>query len=125
MGTASMIGTIGNDGIITASYCHYDGYVEGVGKTLSEFYNSNDAARIVATGGYLSSLSDNYAASIRSAVNVEDPVKFNCAEDFISITRMTGTGEYVYLWNGSEWQVANIATGIFSFANVSSCLENN
>ena len=33
MGTRAMIGIVNESGTITASYCHYDGYLDGVGKT--------------------------------------------------------------------------------------------
>ena len=46
MSTRSFIGKQGVDGSIRAIYCHGDGYPEGVGSTLFEFYQ--DEAKIDA-----------------------------------------------------------------------------
>ena len=46
MGTRSMIGKLEADGTVTAIYCHWDGYAEGVGHTLMKHYR--DVAKIDA-----------------------------------------------------------------------------
>jgi hypothetical protein len=51
MGTRSTIATQNPDGTITAIYCHWDGYPEGVGKTLQEHYTNPDkVAQLMALG---------------------------------------------------------------------------
>ncbi|WP_299548704.1 hypothetical protein [uncultured Helicobacter sp.] len=37
-------------------YCHWDGYVEGVGKTLKEHYNTDELANALINLGDISSL---------------------------------------------------------------------
>jgi len=56
MGTRSMIGKLEADGTVTAIYCHWDGYAEGVGLMLMKHYR--DVAKIDAlmSLGDLSSL---------------------------------------------------------------------
>jgi hypothetical protein len=46
MSTRSIIGKVNEDGTISAVYCHFDGYVSGVGATLAEHYQ--DAAKVEA-----------------------------------------------------------------------------
>ncbi len=40
MATRSRIGVMLDDGSVKQVYCHFDGYVEGVGLTLIENYDS-------------------------------------------------------------------------------------
>ena len=49
MATRSVIGVMHGDKC-KAVYCHWDGYLEGVGKTLLEHYNSAKANNLVALG---------------------------------------------------------------------------
>lgn len=56
MSTRSVIAFEQTDGKVTAVYCHWDGYPEGVGRTLLEsFVNVEEIARLVSLGS-LSSL---------------------------------------------------------------------
>ena len=56
MGTRSAIGVVTGDGSIRAVYCHYDGYLDGVGKTLLENYNDFDSVMDLVGFGDMSSL---------------------------------------------------------------------
>jgi hypothetical protein len=49
MGTRSRIGVMHGDNV-KSIYCHYDGYLEGVGATLLKHYDSAKANHIVALG---------------------------------------------------------------------------
>jgi hypothetical protein len=49
MGTRSRIGVMHGDNV-KSIYCHYDGYIEGVGKTLLKHYDSARANHLVALG---------------------------------------------------------------------------
>jgi hypothetical protein len=102
MGTRSMIGILNDNDTVTASYCHYDGYVDGVGKTLIESYNTNHEAKMVANGGYLSSLGPNYSESKESAVNADEAEIYINEAEFKSEADFNGA-EYIYLWDGSDW----------------------
>ena len=106
MGTRSIIGTLNDNGTVTASYCHYDGYLEGVGSTLLDSYNSDAEANMVAKGGYLSSLSDSYSESKESAVN-DDQADFFSSKDVYEKADNWGA-EYLYLWDGTQWLVNKV-----------------
>jgi hypothetical protein len=49
MGTRSRIGVMHGDKV-KSIYCHYDGYLEGVGATLLQHYDSARANHLVALG---------------------------------------------------------------------------
>jgi hypothetical protein len=51
-----MIGIQQEDGKIKAIYCHYDGYPEGVGQTLANYYQTTDKVEALLNLGDLSVL---------------------------------------------------------------------
>ena len=107
MGTSANIGIYNpKTDSITASYCHYDGYVEGVGRTLVTSYNSQYDAEIVAKGGYLSSLSDDYLESKTNSVNSDASVVYEDIEQFYKHSFNDTGAEYAYVWDGNVWFVA-------------------
>lgn len=103
MGTRAMIGIVNESGTITASYCHYDGYLDGVGKTLIESYNNGEKAIQVARGGYLSSLGADYDESKGFAANTDVPELYNNALDYAECAEDDCGAEYIYLWDGTDW----------------------
>ena len=56
MATRSNIGILNEDGTITAIYCHWDGYPEGVGTTLVNHYQDEDKVRELLSLGSISIL---------------------------------------------------------------------
>jgi len=53
MATRSTIGIKSEDGTIKAIYCHWDGYPEGVGAGLVQFYNTaQQATELINLGGF-------------------------------------------------------------------------
>lgn len=42
MGTRSRIGMLKKDGSVESIYCHYDGYLEGVGRILADHYRTEE-----------------------------------------------------------------------------------
>lgn len=59
MGTRSRIGIEMPDHSVVSVYCHWDGYVEGNGKTLVEHYQNRDDVQDLIDGGSMSSLRTN------------------------------------------------------------------
>jgi hypothetical protein len=107
MGTHAMIGIWNPEtDEVLASYCHYDGYVEGVGKTLIDNYNVNLLASIVATGGYLSSLTDSYARSRAESVHFDPAEKYSSVEEYLEEGFEYASAHYIYLWDGETWFAA-------------------
>jgi hypothetical protein len=58
MATRSTIAIENNDGTVSQVYCHWDGYLEGVGKTILEHYNTREAVEKLLAGGSISSLGE-------------------------------------------------------------------
>jgi hypothetical protein len=103
MGTSAMIGIYNEDGSVTASYVHYDGYVEGVGRTLVNSYNTQYDAEIVSKGGYMSALYNDYLKSREEAVHNDSATTYDSVQVFAkSASRNTGA-EYLYLFDGEAW----------------------
>jgi hypothetical protein len=104
MSTSSMIGIYNKaDGSVTCSYCHSDGYVNGVGRTLNESYNSQYDAEIVTNGGYLSSLNDDYMISRQSSVHQDSAVTYSCVSEYLNEAVYHAGAAYLYLFDGEAW----------------------
>ena len=56
MATRSFIGIQNDNGTVTGVYCHFDGYLDGVGATLREHYTDRGKVRRLVELGSLSSL---------------------------------------------------------------------
>ena len=104
MGTHAMIGVWHEEtNEVIASYVHYDGYVEGVGKTLIEHYNDQSRAETVAHGGYLSALFPSYIESRRDAVHNDRPNVFKSVDEYLDEGSDIAGAHYLYLWDGEAW----------------------
>ena len=111
MSTNSLVAFSHEDGTVTSSYVHWDGYATGVGKTLLENYNSRELARELATTlGYASSLSETVAASHKGRANTDDPEVYANFPDFEEVILANSHLEYVYVWDTSpltnKWMVS-------------------
>ena len=56
MGTRSRIGIEMPDHSVVSVYCHWDGYVEGNGKTLVQYYLNREDVQELIDGGSMSTL---------------------------------------------------------------------
>lgn len=56
MSTRSFIGTYNDDDTLTGIYCHFDGYPEGVGRTLLDHWTDPDKVTALMALGNLSTL---------------------------------------------------------------------
>ena len=115
MSTNSLVAFGHEDGTVTSSYVHYDGYTTGVGEVLLENYNSRELARELATTlGYASSLSETVAKSHKGRVNTNEPEVYSDFLDFEEHIRKNSHFEYVYIWDASpltnKWMVASWTT---------------
>ena len=73
MGTRSRIGVMHGDKV-KSIYCHWDGYLEGVGATLLKYYDSAKANHIVALGDMSSlqaDIGEKHAFSKHDVPNIE------------------------------------------------------
>jgi len=98
MSTRSRIGIEHSDGKITSVYCHHDGYLSDVGKTLYNHYNTEDRILELLTHGDMSSLGD----TIESCEFYGNPADAALTHYTESQFREYAE-EYNYLFRNGEW----------------------
>jgi hypothetical protein len=103
MGTPSLIGVCNEDGSVTTTYCHYDGYLAHNGRVLVEHYNTPERARAVAEAGYLSGLEYDLEESIRSSVNRESTRTYDSVGSYMWHAFRETCAHYIYLFDGDAW----------------------
>lgn len=104
MSTRSMIGVMEKDGSIKAIYCHFDGYLDGVGQTLLNYYGEEQARELIERGD-ISSL----------GLDIKDSPAYpntQCKEftddlDYLDYCwNRNGWIEFAYLLCDGEWLVS-------------------
>ena len=98
-------------GNIVATYCHYDGYLEGVGTTLLRNFNDSESAFAISDMGYLSCLYDTVEENADPTefghgghANNDDPAYFDDAADIEA--NLTNYGaEFACLFRDGKWYV--------------------
>lgn len=108
MGTSSMIAIKNEDGSVTASYCHYDGYVGYNGMMLKECYNTQELASAVANSGYVSALNEDLQDSIDKSANVDNPVVYECSDEYLLTGWEYCGAQFLYLWDGEQWLYSSL-----------------
>lgn len=88
MSTRSKVAIKKNFGPIIAVYNHFDSYVEGLGKTLVEKYNSKELAKQI-----IDRIADDNDYEFSLYDNEEEYCKSNENSDL----------NYIYLWRDGEW----------------------
>ena len=58
MSTRSLIAMENSGGTVSSIYCHFDGYIAGVGKTLQEHYTEREVVKQLIALGSISSLGE-------------------------------------------------------------------
>ena len=96
-----------------AIYCHWDGYIEGVGKSLKLNFTNYEQALNLVLGGWCSVVDDDhilrYAVRAGEKWDVIKPLQFDTAED--AVNEFEGSwAEYAYLYlnNEHDWVVKEI-----------------
>lgn len=113
MATRSTINIRNNDGSISSIYCHWDGYVEGVGEILVEHYNTEQKVRELLELGDLSSLGKeigkphdfNNPTEHFCVSYSRDRGETNCEAVTYSDWGMLSKQSYNYLYENGEWYV--------------------
>ncbi len=107
MGTRSAIGYFENNNILV-TYCHYDGYIEGVGTVLFKHYNTDSLAYQLTDLGYISSLGETIKEIKDACEQIEAivPLMFTTPNTFLEEAK-DRFWEYLYLWdtNYAQWLV--------------------
>lgn len=124
MATRSAIGMRTYDGNIKAVYCHWDGYLEGVGKTLLESYKDVFKVNQLLDEGNISNLKSTIKATAFYAdeEDIENniPVIFNTVQEMIEYF---SNSEYFYVFEDDYWTVST-GGNFAKLADVMKELEN-
>lgn len=104
MNTKAAIGILYETGEILGIICHYDGYVQGVGKTLLTHYNSIDSIKALLELGTLTNLKETVEAT-QAVVNNRahrhvKSMMFRSRDDF---ERYYAIADYFYLFESNHW----------------------
>ena len=118
MGTRCMIGKRTKTGSVSAVFCHYDGYPEGVGAELLTNYDASEKVDALLAGGPMSSLGPTPEET--DYYNGEDGVEtYASIDEYLRVcSKKLGDGEdwsdveYVYLWFNGLWLFAK--TNVFN-----------
>lgn len=107
MSTSSFIGIIGPDSVISGVYCHYDGYPEGVGQTLTDNYKTTESVNTLLALGDLSSLGTSLeeceAYHRDRGDEMSEPIVFTDHNDMMNNVWKELGAEYAYVWDGTGW----------------------
>jgi len=125
--TRSMIGIQQEDGKIRAIYCHYDGYPEGVGQTLANYYRTTEQTEALLDLGNLSYLrqelgekqdfnkrethNENWSLAYgRDRGETEQEAKlFDYVGEYLEYAR-NSWAEFAYIFTPKGWAYWNLRT---------------
>jgi hypothetical protein len=109
MATRALIGYIEN-GVLTSTYNHYDGYPENLGKALENFFNSPTLAKDIAKYGYISYIDPETGEIEAANTGKPDTLNLNkldpqdASEEVAGLVDSYGA-DYAYFYNPdtSNW----------------------
>lgn len=103
MSTRSSIAVQNPDGTVAAVYCHFDGYLEGVGFELMQVYNTFDRAKALVEAGDMSSPGDPYSKRGEDWQTIA-PKRYGSYESYLkNVERDIHTNGYSYLFKDGKW----------------------
>ena len=104
MATRSTIAVRHADNTVSQIYCHFDGYLDGNGRTLQDCYTTLEAVEQLVAGGDMSSLDSTPDTCVYYTSRGEDLYvrKFDNITEF---ARNRQDEEYNYLWEQGTWKV--------------------
>lgn len=121
MGTSCRIGYMYPSGIVESIYCHWDGYPNGVGKILSEYYTDEEDVKRLISLGDISVLgttlyhspedwknwkredSHTLCYSDRGDKDIE-PIRSSCVGEYIKRSKQSSVN-YTYLFRDGRWEI--------------------
>ena len=135
MGTRSFIAHQTDTGL-EGVYCHWDGYLEHNGRILREHYSDSEKLATLIAGGDISSLGPDIGSKHDFDARQEGettfyhrdrdedwksvrPRQFNSLKALLKRAGNCGC-EYVYLFNGTDWQYAERGAQYFGMSDGSS-----
>lgn len=97
MSTHCGIGIKRKNGAVDATYCHFDGYLDGVGENLKNFFRDADKVSNLVSMGDLRGISDSGEVEAFDDEVGFDDKHFRSVEEFLQSD--LGTLEYTYLFD--------------------------
>lgn len=120
MSTRCRIGIKNADNSVSSIYCHHDGYVEGVGKTLDKYWNNKDEIIELIASGDISYLEEDLDKTgfynDGSSPKLSDTITEYLELDPVWI-------EYYYLYEDNKWFVSEGSR--FSFISITDYLSRH
>jgi hypothetical protein len=114
MATRGQIAYLANPNTILTTYIHYDAYPQGLGKTLTTYFNSdNEAEDIVMNGGNIRSIDDEGTID-RFDDGGANQLKDETPEDLFNYLYDHADGsaaDYVYVWLEDKWITLDMNKG--------------
>ena len=114
MATRGQIAYLANPNTILTTYIHYDAYPQGLGKTLTTYFNSdNEAEDIVMNGGSIRSIDDEGTID-RFDDGGANQLKDETPEDLFNYLYNYSDGssaDYVYVWLEDKWITLDMNKG--------------
>jgi hypothetical protein len=109
MSTRSRIAIENQNGSVTSIYCHFDGYISGVGKLLKEYYTTQAKVEALIELGDISSLDmtpSSTTAYHRDRNEDLHKTSYLCVEDLFELGFQSGE-EYVYCFTKNNIWLVN------------------
>ena len=115
MSTNAILAYPNTDSTVTATYVHWDGYIEYTGQMLADHYNNGVAAYNICHAGYLSSVETTLEQSLAESVNSGDPFTYNSMEEMFRVLKDDPGIEYIYVWTiDGKWVVLSNTHYVYS-----------
>ena len=102
MGTQASISCVNPDGTITSIFCYNDGYVNGVGKTLVNYYKEYDKINELMKLGDIESLGDEVSECEVDEYYVEPATVFDDVTDWKDGLEFQ---RYDYVFKDGKWHL--------------------
>lgn len=112
MSTRSFIGIQNLDGTVTGVYCHHDGYLEGVGKTLKAHYATVQQVLDLVALGSLSSLGEDLDVTQAYHRDRGEDLDVSTYGSLRELAFDDGGYEYLYVFTPEGWTVAALREGV-------------
>lgn len=89
MATRALIGYMEN-GVLTSTYNHYDGYPENLGKALNTFYSTPEKAKEIANKGYISYVDPETGEIEAKHQDTPDKLDLNKLDPYNAVEEVAG-----------------------------------
>jgi hypothetical protein len=117
MATRSRIAIENQDGTVDSIYCHFDGYVEGVGKTLFNHYDQEKLEKLLELGN-ISVLKESTEDTVAYCRDRGEDLHFKTFKDVEDLFEngFNSSEEYVYcLTKHGIWLVNHYSSNVVSY----------